>query len=70
MKKPSASIPSTSMPNPSKVGSTSVKLPKASKMPDPFGKPSLFFKKEDFAGVKQASIEKLRAFLEKARSKK
>lgn len=66
----STKIPSTSVPNPAKVGSTAVKMPKASKMPDPFGKPSLFFKKEDFDSVKQTSIEKLRVFLEHNRSKK
>lgn len=63
-------IPSTSIPNPSKVGSTSVRMPKPAKQPDPFGKPSLFFKKEDFDSVKHPSIEKLRVFLEHTRSKK
>jgi len=66
----STKIPTTSVPNPAKVGSTAVKMPKASKQPDPFGKPSLFFKKEDFANIKQPSIEKLRVLLEHVRHKK
>lgn len=66
----STKVSSTSIPNPSKVGSTAVKMPKAKKPADPFGKPSLFFKKEDFDNVKQTSIEKLRVFLENVRSKK
>lgn len=73
MKKPTTSIPSTSVPNPAKVGSTAVKMPKATlkpKMPEMGDKASEFLKKEDFAGVKQASIEKLRTFLEKVRAKK
>lgn len=61
--------PTTSIPNPAKVGATSVKMPKSKKMADPFGKPSLFFKKEDFAGSKHPSIEKLRVFLENQRIK-
>lgn len=51
-------------------GSLAVKMPRAKKMPSPFAKPSLFFKKEDFASIKHPSIEKLRAFLEKNRGKK
>lgn len=50
-----------------------MKMPKATlgaKMPQMGDKPSEFLKKEDFADKKQTSIEKLRAFLEKARSKK
>jgi hypothetical protein len=63
----STSVPTASVPNPSKVGSTAVKMPKASKQPDPFGKPSLFFKNEDkeFDKVKHPSVQKLRDFLKK-----
>jgi hypothetical protein len=60
----------TSIPNPSKVGSVAVKMPKAKKPASPFAKPSLFFKTEDFEGIKHPSVEKLRAFLEKTRVKK
>ena len=66
----STKVPNTSIPNPAKVGNTSVRMPKPKSMPDAFGKPSLFFKKEDFDNVKQTSIEKLRAFLESSRTKK
>ena len=59
-------VPSVAVPNPAKVGSTSVKMPKSKKLADPFGKPSLFFKSED---VKQPSIQKLRDFLEKRHRK-
>lgn len=59
-------VPSVSVPNPAKVGSTSVKMPKSKKLADPFGKPSLFFKSED---VKQPSIQKLRDFLEQRHRK-
>lgn len=56
--------------NPMKVGQqATVKTPKAKKQPDGFGKPSLFFKSEDFGNIKKPSIEKLRSFLEKKRSK-
>lgn len=65
--KVSSSIPSTSIPNPSKVGSTAVKMPKASKQPDPYGKPSLFFKGEslNFEDLKHPTLCKLRDFLQK-----
>lgn len=46
-----------------------LKMPKPKSMPKATDKPSKFFKKEDFEGVKQPSIEKLRDFLEKHRSK-
>lgn len=59
----STKIPSTSVPNPSRVGSTAVKMPKAKKMPDAFGKASLFFKNEELGTAKHTSIEKLRDFL-------
>lgn len=62
--------PTTSIKAPSKMGSTAVKMPKAKKPASPFGKPSLFFKSEDFKGVKHPNIENLRSFLEKTRSKK
>ena len=42
--------------NPTQVGSTAVKNPKAKKMADGFGKPSLFFKNEDFSEPKHPSI--------------
>jgi hypothetical protein len=56
---------STKVPNPSKVGSTAVKSPKSKKMPDPFGKPSLFFKSEaeEFEHVKHPTLMKLKDFL-------
>ena len=62
--------PTTSIKNPMAVGSTSVKMPKAKKPADPFGKPSLFYKNEDFGGIKKPSIQKLRDFLVRARAKK
>jgi len=62
--------PTTSVKAPMKMGSTAVKMPKAKKMADAFAKPSLFFKKEDFQGVKKPSIEKLRVFLEHVRAHK
>ncbi len=65
MKKPTISIPSISVPNPSKVGSTAVKMPKSKSMPDASDKPSVFFKKEDFETVKHPSIRKLRDFLKR-----
>lgn len=62
---------STSVKSPMKVGTqATVKMPKAKSLADGFGKPSLFFKKEDFQGIKKPSIEKLRDFLEKTRLKK
>ena len=63
----STKVPSTSIPSPTKMESTVVKLPKASKMPDPLGKPSLFFKTEncDFDGIKHATLRKLRDFIQK-----
>lgn len=64
----SLKIPSTSIPNPAKVGSTSVKMPKSKRMPDPFGKPSLFFKGENIE-PKHPSVQKLRDFLEKKHKK-
>lgn len=62
--------------SPNKVGSQSVvKTPKAKKMGQALDKPSVFFKAEMFKsegsqGIKKPSIENLRAFLEKQRSKK
>jgi hypothetical protein len=68
---PSASAGGGGMKSPMKVGTqATVKTPKSKKMPDPFGKPSLFFKSEDFGKIKKPSIENLRAFLEKTRSKR
>jgi hypothetical protein len=48
---------------------SAMKMPKAKSMPKPGDKPSLFYKKEDFENVKQPSIENLRVFLERNRSK-
>jgi len=63
-------IPTTSIPNPAKVGVTSVKMPKAKKPADPFGKQSLFFKNEDLSADKTPSIEKLKRFFESTRTRK
>lgn len=63
--------PSISIPNPAKVGIPSVKMPRKAKQPDPFGKPSLFFKNlerseiEEFEHVKHPTLCKLRDFLQK-----
>jgi hypothetical protein len=67
MLKVKTSIPNISIPNPSKVGSTAVKMPKSKKMADPFGKPSLFFKaeSEEFKEVKHPTLMKLLAFIQK-----
>lgn len=62
--------PTTAIKSPMKMGATAVKMPKAKKLADPFAKPSLFFKKEDFEGIKQPSIEKLRVFLEHVKAHK
>jgi hypothetical protein len=57
--------------SPMKVGSQAVvKAPKAKKMGQALVKPSVFFKSEEFQGVKKPSIGALRAFLEKQRSKR
>ena len=58
---------SASVPNPSKVGSVSVKMPKSKKLPDATDKASVFFKSED---VKHPSIQKLRDFLANKSSKR
>ncbi len=56
---------------PGKVGSQAVvKTPKAKKMGQPGDKPSVFFKSEEFQRIKKTSIENLRSFLEKQRSKR
>ena len=57
--------PTTSISNPAKVGVPTVKTPKAKKMPDPFGKKSLFFKSEpeEFDHVKHPTLCKLRDFM-------
>ena len=56
---------------PSKVGSQAVvKQAKPKKPGQATDKPSQFYKSEDFKGIKHPSVEKLRAFLEKHRSKK
>jgi len=47
-----------------------MKMPKPKSMPKIGAKPSVFFKKEDFSGIKRPSIENLRVFLEKHRSGK
>jgi len=64
--KQSTSLPSTSISNPSKVGSVGVKTPKSKKMPDALSKPSLFFKSED---IKHSSVRKLNDFLQKRQLK-
>jgi len=62
--------------SPNKVGSQSVvKTPKPKKMGQATDKPSVFFKAEMFKsenskGIKHPSVENLRVFLEKQRSKK
>ncbi len=57
--------------NPTKVGSQAVvKQAKAKKMGQASDSPSVFFKSEDFKGIKKSSIENLRRFLEKQRGKK
>lgn len=66
---------STSIPNPSKVGTqATVKMPKAKSMPDAFDKPSKFFgsitKTEKTSTVKHPSVQKLKAFLERSKAKK
>jgi hypothetical protein len=52
---------------PMKTGSVAVKMPKAKKPPDPFGKPSLYFKSE--VEPKILGVEKLRQFLTQRRLK-
>lgn len=47
-----------------------LKMPKPKKMPTAMDKPSKFFKKEEFGNIKHPSIENLRDFLEKQRSKR
>lgn len=72
IKIPKIGTGSVKMTDPSKVGtqSTAVKTPKAKKMPDGFGKPSLFFKSEDdYAKIKHPSLQKLRDFLHSTKSK-
>jgi len=55
---------------PNRVGSQAVvKTAKPKKPGQAMDKPSLFYKSEDFKGIKRPSIEKLRAFLEKQRNK-
>jgi hypothetical protein len=49
---------------------TSVSLPKPKRFPGPGSKASVFFKREEFGGIKKTSIENLRAFLEKAAHKR
>jgi hypothetical protein len=56
---------------PNKVGSQAVvKMPKPKKPGQATDKPSVFFKNEEFQGLKKSSIENLRAFLEKQRNKR
>jgi len=45
------------------VSQTAVKMPKAKKLADPFGKKSLLVKAEYFGHVKHPSVIKLRDFL-------
>jgi hypothetical protein len=61
----------TTIKDPMKTGTgLTVKTPKAKKLPDATDKPSLFFKNEDFSSVKHPSVQKLKDFLQKARSKR
>lgn len=62
----------TNTATPNKVGSQAVvKQAKPKKMGQATDKPSVFFSKsEGFGNIKRPSIEKLRAFLERQRSKK
>lgn len=65
------SPPSNNSASPMKVGSQAVvKTPKSKKMGQATDAPSVFFKSEDFKNIKKPSIENLRAFLERNRSKK
>ena len=65
----SPTISNTASPN--KVGSQSVvKTAKAKKLGQATDKPSVFFKSEDFKGIKKSTIENLRCFLEQQRKKK
>lgn len=70
---PVPGVISPSQPNtgaPGKVGSQSVvKQAKAKKPGQATDKPSVFFKSE-FSDIKKSSIENLRSFLEKQRSKR
>lgn len=66
-----APVKATGASSPMKVGQqATVKTPKAKKMGDALDKPSQFYKSEDFQGIKKPSIENLRAFLHKHRTKK
>ena len=57
--------------SPMKVGSQAVvKSPKAKKPGQAMDKPSVFFKSEEFQGVKRPSIHRLREFLEKQRNRR
>lgn len=57
--------------SPTKVGSQAVvKTAKAKKPGQATDKPSVFFKSENFKDIKKSSIENLRGFLEKQRSKR
>jgi hypothetical protein len=47
-----------------------MKMPKPKKMAAATDKPSKFFKKEEFSGIKRSSVENLRDFLERHRAKK
>lgn len=59
----------TGMPAPTKVGTqATVKNPKAKRMPDPWAKPSLFYKSEN-KQIKP-SIEKLSTFLNNTKQRK
>lgn len=49
---------------------SATKMPKPKSMPGALDKPSKFFKKEDFGEIKKASVENLRDFLEKTRTKR
>lgn len=57
--------------SPTKVGSQAVvKKAKPKKMGQVTDKPSVFYKSEELKSIKKPSIENLRSFLEKQRSKR
>ena len=69
---PGVVSPTPAIGAPNKVGSQAVvKTPKAKGLGQATDKPSVFFgKSEEFKNIKKPSIENLRAFLEKQRSKR
>lgn len=66
LEKSLTSVPSTTIGTSVPSGT---KMPKPKAMPKISDKPSVFFKKSEFSNIKKPSIENLRLFLEKSRSK-